>query len=242
MRQIQAAGGAAAHSLPPGAAALADWAGPARRAAPSLIRDFPRTFHGIPLRHRRPAQCRQVDPFQRADAHRRRAGGELSVLHHRAEHRRRGGARSAPRPAGGDRQAGPDRADAHQLRRHRRAGARRLQGRRAGQPVPRQHPRGRRGGARAALLRGHRRHPCGRQDRPGRRRRDGQHRADAGRSRQPRTAGDAAAQAGAVGRQGGAAGSGADGRGPRPARRGQAGAPGRGAEGGGRPLPLVQPA
>jgi ribosome-binding ATPase YchF (GTP1/OBG family) len=52
------------------------------------------------MRHRRAAQCRQVDAFQRADAHGGRAGGQLSLLHHRAEHRRSGGSRSA---AGQDR-------------------------------------------------------------------------------------------------------------------------------------------
>ena len=57
------------------------------------------------------------------------------------------------------RQVGRDHPDAAQLRRHRRPGARRLQGRRPRQPVPRQHPRGRRGRLRAALLRGRRRHP-----------------------------------------------------------------------------------
>ena len=58
------------------------------------------------MRHRRPAQCRQVDPLQRADAHRGGAGGELSVLHHRAQHRRGRRARSAARQARGDRQVG----------------------------------------------------------------------------------------------------------------------------------------
>jgi hypothetical protein len=53
--------------------------------------------HGLQMRHRRAAECRQVDPLQRADADRRGAGGELSVLHHRAERRRRRGARPAAR-------------------------------------------------------------------------------------------------------------------------------------------------
>jgi ribosome-binding ATPase len=52
------------------------------------------------------AQCRQVDPVQRADPDGGGAGGELSVLHHRAQCRRRRGARSAARQAGGDRQIG----------------------------------------------------------------------------------------------------------------------------------------
>jgi hypothetical protein len=51
------------------------------------------------VRHRWAAQRGQIHPFQRADAHRGRAGGELSVLHHRAEHRRGGGAGSAAQEA-----------------------------------------------------------------------------------------------------------------------------------------------
>ena len=47
------------------------------------------------MRHRRPAECRQVDALQRADPHGGRAGRQLSVLHHRAEHRRGRRARSA---------------------------------------------------------------------------------------------------------------------------------------------------
>ncbi len=65
-----------------------------------------RTFHGIQMRHRRPAECRQVDALQCADADRGGAGGELSVLHHRAECRRGRGARSAARQARGARQVG----------------------------------------------------------------------------------------------------------------------------------------
>ena len=58
--------------------------------------------HEPQMRHRRPAQRRQVDPLQRADqgGHRRR---ELSVLHDRAQRRHRRGARSAPRGARRDR-------------------------------------------------------------------------------------------------------------------------------------------
>ena len=67
-----------------------------------------------------------------------------------------------------DRQAAEDRPDHARLRRHRRPGARRLQGRGPGQPVPRQHPRGRRHRPRAALLRGRRRHPRRGQRRSGR--------------------------------------------------------------------------
>lgn len=43
------------------------------------------------MRHCRPAQCWQIDPFQRADQNGGCPGGQLSVLHHRAEHRRCGG-------------------------------------------------------------------------------------------------------------------------------------------------------
>ena len=44
--------------------------------------------NGIQMRYRWPAQCRQVDAVQRADRDGSGAGGELSVLHHRAECRR----------------------------------------------------------------------------------------------------------------------------------------------------------
>ena len=94
------------------------------------------------------------------------------------------------------RQVGGDHPDPHHLRRHRRAGARRLQGRRPRQPVPRQHPRGRRDRACAALLRGRGRRACRGHDRSGRRRRDGRDGADARRSRKPRAAHPAAAQEG----------------------------------------------
>ena len=83
------------------------------------------------------------------------------------------------------RQIGADRADPAHLRRHRRPRARRLEGRGARQPVPRQHPRGRRHRPCGALLRERRRHPCGGPHRPDRRHRDGRDRADARRSRQP---------------------------------------------------------
>ena len=56
------------------------------------------------MRHRRPAQRRQVDAVQRAHQGGHR-GGELSVLHHRAERRHRRGARPAARRARGDREA-----------------------------------------------------------------------------------------------------------------------------------------
>ena len=51
--------------------------------------------NGIQMRHRRIAQCRQIHAVQRADPDGGGAGGELSVLHHRAQCRRGGGARSA---------------------------------------------------------------------------------------------------------------------------------------------------
>ena len=108
---------------------------------------------GLQMRHRRPAECRQVDAVQRADRDRGGAGRELSVLHHRAECRRGRGAGPAARRAGEARQVGRDHSDAAHLRRHRRAGEGRLAGRGARQPVPRQYPRGRRDRACGALLR-----------------------------------------------------------------------------------------
>ena len=62
--------------------------------------------HGTEGRDRGAAERRQVDALQRADPHRRGAGGELPVLHHRAERRRGERARRAARPAGGDREVG----------------------------------------------------------------------------------------------------------------------------------------
>ena len=44
-------------------------------------------YHGFSLRDRRPAQCRQVDAVQCADRDAGGAGGELSLLHDRAERR-----------------------------------------------------------------------------------------------------------------------------------------------------------
>ena len=63
-------------------------------------RQSTRDIDGLQMRHRRPAECRQVDALQRADRNGGGAGGELSVLHHRAECRRGRGAGSAARPAG----------------------------------------------------------------------------------------------------------------------------------------------
>ena len=51
-------------------------------------------FHGLESRHCRPAQCWQVDAVQRIDPDRGGAGRQLSVLHHRAQRRRCGGART----------------------------------------------------------------------------------------------------------------------------------------------------
>ena len=71
--------------------------GPVRAIGP-LRKPEHATSDGFHLRHRRPAQCRQVDPLQRPHPHRGGPGGELSLLHDRAEHRRGRGARSAARP------------------------------------------------------------------------------------------------------------------------------------------------
>ncbi len=117
------------------------------------------------MRHRGPAQRRQVHPLQRADQGRHRRG-ELSLLHDRAERGHRRGARSAAAAAGGHRQARAHRAGDRRVRRHRRAGGRRQQGRGPGQPVPGPHPRDRRDRQRGALLRGRERHPRGRQGGP----------------------------------------------------------------------------
>ncbi len=62
------------------------------------------SYRHASTRHRRPAQRRQVHPLQRPHL-RQGAGGELSVRHHRAEHRHRAGARPAARRAGADRAA-----------------------------------------------------------------------------------------------------------------------------------------
>ena len=104
--------------------------------------------------------------------------------------------------ARGARQVGRDRPDAADLRRHRRPGARRLEGRRPRQPVPRQHPRGRRDRACRALLRGSGRRPRRGPHRSARRHRDGRDGADAGRSRKPRAADRAAREAREERRQG----------------------------------------
>ena len=159
--------------------------------------------HGFQMRHRRPAQRRQVDALQRADADRGRAGGELSVLHHRAQRRRRRGARSPSRRPGGDRRLEGDHPDPAHLRRHRRPRARRVEGRGARQPVPRQHPRMRRDRPCRALLRGRRRHPRRGPHRPAVRHRHDRDRADARRPREPRAAHRRDGEEGQGRRQGG---------------------------------------
>ena len=127
----------------------------------------------------------KVDAVQCADRDGGGAGGELSVLHHRAECRRGRGAGFAARQAVGDRQISPDHSNPADLCRHRGPGARRLQGRGPRQPVPCHHPRSRRRGACGEVFRGFGHHPCRRQDRAAGRYRDHRDRADAGRSRQP---------------------------------------------------------
>ncbi len=79
------------------------------------------------MRHRRPAQRRQVDAFQRADQGGHR-GGELSVLHDRAEYRHRRSARSAARRARRDRQAGEGGPGDRRVRRYRGARRGRIKG------------------------------------------------------------------------------------------------------------------
>ena len=132
------------------------------------------------MRHRGPAQRGQVHAFQRADQsrHRRR---ELPLLHHRAQHRRGGGAGPAPGAAGRDREARARAARHRRVRRHRRPGGRCQPGRGPGQPVPGAHPRDRRHRQRGALLRGRQRHPRGRQGRSDRRHRGDPDRAVPGR-------------------------------------------------------------
>jgi PTH1 family peptidyl-tRNA hydrolase len=63
-----------------------------KTSCPASPKTCGRYRNGVQLRHRRPAQCRQVDSVQRADGHRRRPGRELPLLHHRAQCRPRRGA------------------------------------------------------------------------------------------------------------------------------------------------------
>ena len=132
------------------------------------------------MRHRRPAQRRQIHPLQRPDQGRHRRG-QLSVLHHRTERRHRRSTGPAHGPAGGHRQAAEDAAGHRRVRRHRRPGRRRLQGRRPGQPVPRQHPRNRCHRACRALLRRRQRGARLRRRRSAARHRNHRHRTGAGR-------------------------------------------------------------
>ena len=135
------------------------------------------------MRHRGPAERRQVHPLQRADQGRHRRG-ELPFLHHRAQ--RRASCRCRIRASDAlakivkPQKIVPDRG---RVRRHRGPRGRRQQGRGPGQQVPRQHPRDRRHRARGALLRAWRHRARGGQGRPDRRHRDHRHRAGAGRSR-----------------------------------------------------------
>ncbi len=134
------------------------------------------------MRHRRTAERRQVDALQCADQRGHR-GGEFSLLHDRSEHRRRAGAGSAPAGARRHRQAAEDHSDLDRIRRHRRPRRRRVERRRAGQQVPRAHPRGRCDRARRALLRASGHRARRRQDRSDLGHRDHRHRARARRSR-----------------------------------------------------------
>jgi hypothetical protein len=59
--------------------------------------------NGFQMRNRGPAQCRQVHFVQRPHPDGGGAGGQLSLLHHRAQCRRCGGARSAAGNLGQDR-------------------------------------------------------------------------------------------------------------------------------------------
>ena len=89
------------------------------------------------------------------------------------------------------------------LRRYRRTGARRLAGRRARQPVSRQHPRMRRDRPCGALFRGRRRDPCRRAHRAAVGHRHDRNRIDARRPREPRAAHRRDGEEGQGRRQGG---------------------------------------
>ena len=128
------------------------------------------------------------DPLQRADRDRGGRGGELPVLHASS---RISGRVAVPdeRLAVCARLAKSAKIIPTQLEFVDIAGLVRgaSQGPGARQPVPRPYPRGRRDRACPALLRGRQRRACRGLGRPDPRRRDGRDRADAGRSRQPRT-------------------------------------------------------
>ncbi len=179
-------------------------------ALPSIGRDESRPYdktesqgNGHQMRHRRSAERRQIDAFQRADQGGHR-GSQLPVLHDRSEHRRRACARSAPRGALGDRQAAQDHSDVDRVRRHRRTGRWRVERRGARQQVPRAHSRGRRDRARRALLRKQRHHPRRRQDRSDLGYRDDRYRTCARRSRVGRQGAEQGRTFGQGQRQGGA--------------------------------------
>ncbi len=156
------------------------------------------------MRYRRLAQCRQIHAVQRAHQGRNR-GGELPLLHHRAQRRHRRGARCAAGATGRYRQAAKNHSCGGRVRRHRRAGCRRIQGRGPGKQVPRQHPRNRRHRACGALFRRRQRGARRRQDRSAERYRDHQHRTRAGRSGDGGKDHGALRQGREVGRQGSAA-------------------------------------
>ena len=136
------------------------------------------------MRHRRPAQRRQIDAFNALT----KAGiaaenYPFCTIEPNVGHRRSAG--SAARQAGGAGKAGKNRSGRRRVRRHRGTGRRRVEGRRPRQPVPGDHPRDRRDRARRALLRGRQRGARRGQSRSGRRHRDDQHRACAGRTSRP---------------------------------------------------------
>ena len=152
-------------------------------------------------RDRRAAQRRQVVALQRP--HPRGGGGGQLPIHDCGAKRGRGArARRPARPRGRD-----DRRHAHGVRddrvpRHRRAGARGPRRRGAGQPLPRQHPRDGRPGARGARPR----RPPGRASRGTGRPADGRrHGRDRASLRGPRAGGATAGEGqprGQVGRGG----------------------------------------
>ena len=131
----------------------------------------------LTIGNRRSAQRRQVHPLQRADQE-RRARGELPVRDDRAERRRREPARPAPRRSS-PRSSTPSASCPRPVSFVDIAGIvqGRERGRGARQPVPREHPRGRRDRAGRARIRRRRRRARRRRGRPGSRPRDHQHRA-----------------------------------------------------------------
>ena len=114
------------------------------------------SLRGGTVRVRRPPQRRQVVAVQRP-RRRRCAGRALRLRHARPQRRRGQGARRPARRAGGHVGQPQRRAGQRPVRRHRRPGRGRQQGRGPRQPVPGQHPRGRRRGLRAAGVRRRRR-------------------------------------------------------------------------------------